>query len=72
LSELLEFKDYLGGVTDAENQSLKKHLENTMLQPLPKDKKHDDAPVNEPVTAWSLIESVEDSTKDTSHGPCRL
>ena len=43
-----------------------------MLQPLPKDEKHDDAPVKEAVTAWSMIEYVKDSTKDISHGPCRL
>ncbi len=34
LGELLEFRNYLGGITDVENHALRKHLENTMLEPL--------------------------------------
>ena len=34
LSELLAFKDYLGGITDIENKILKNRLETTTIERL--------------------------------------
>lgn len=54
LSELLAFKDYLGGITDIENKILKKRLETTTVERI-KDFADDGKPIE--TTPWKIIEA---------------
>jgi len=56
LSELLAFKDYLGGITDIENKLLKKCLETTLIQRLVAPNAIDNRPIE--TTAWKMIEDA--------------
>ena len=78
LSELLAFKDYLGGITDIENKILKKRLETTTVERL---KDFDDGKPIE-TTPWKIIEEASTTSSSSNAdnqqqvvdkgGPCKL
>ena len=81
LSDLLAFKDYLGGVTDIENKVLKKRLETTTIERL-QESSANSGGKSVQTTPWQMINKAAPSSSSLSSseyqeftekgGPCKL